>query len=74
MIEIYRLDAVREDPQWVFEARFNDDQTVDGTTETANSIRNVIQNWKRDPANDHDRIEAVLIDRYTNSHYKAVQS
>lgn len=73
MIEIYRLDATG-DPEFILEARYNDDQTVDGDNEVARSLRNVIQNWQRDPAEDHERIEAVLIDRYSNSHYKAVQS
>lgn len=75
MIEIYRLQVNDSDEEeFVLQATYNDDQTVDGDTYLARSIRNTIDNWSRDVSQDHERIEEVLMYRYNTGVFSAVQS
>lgn len=63
MIEIYTWDP--ENDEYVFEFRFNDDGTVDGSTVLADTIRNTINNMNLTPADHADSIQAVIKWRYT---------
>lgn len=63
MIEIYRWDDDGE--EYVFDARFNDDGTVDGTTPFAETLSNKVDGMNIDPAQHSDAIQAVLRHKYT---------
>jgi hypothetical protein len=69
MIEIYEADT--ETDSFNFQARINDDASVDGNTKIAQRIRAALDNWTDgvDPADELEYIEAVIEQKYQNQRF-----
>lgn len=71
MIEVRRYN--RQNEQFELSFRVNDDATVDGSTQNAARIRQILNNYAGDPVEDMNYIKDIIRARYNSQLYQIVE-
>ena len=71
MIEVQRYD--RQADSFELSFRIHDDATVDGSTQKAERIRQILNNYAGDPVKDMNYIKDIIRARYSSQLYQIVE-